>query len=182
MTDNEPPDLVGEVERAKAKPGEGWYDDPRVPGQQRYWDGTEWTRASRPAAAAQREQIGLGLILAFAGTAAVVIGSFLPYIESPSLVPVQSNSLAQSGLGLLAMGLALIAVGAAWTARRKIGRNWTVIVMGTLVVLIAIYEGTGERLELVYGNGRTEMGSAGVGVYVVGVGGLGLLAAGFRED
>ena len=28
----------------------GWYDDPQNPGQQRYWDGAQWTEQRQPAA------------------------------------------------------------------------------------------------------------------------------------
>jgi hypothetical protein len=28
----------------------GWYDDPQSPGQQRYWDGQQWTEQRQPAA------------------------------------------------------------------------------------------------------------------------------------
>ncbi len=27
---------------------QGWYDDPEAPGQQRYWNGSEWTEQRRP--------------------------------------------------------------------------------------------------------------------------------------
>ena len=30
----------------------GWYPDPQNPGQQRYWDGTQWTQSAAPAAVA----------------------------------------------------------------------------------------------------------------------------------
>lgn len=30
------------------QPAAGWYDDPQVPSQQRFWDGAQWTDHSRP--------------------------------------------------------------------------------------------------------------------------------------
>lgn len=31
------------------QPNEGWFADPTVPGQERWWDGAEWTDRTRPA-------------------------------------------------------------------------------------------------------------------------------------
>lgn len=55
-----------------AMPQAGWYDDPSVPGQQRYWDGAQWTAnvfnpASPYSAAtgtAQPQPVGSGVIIA----------------------------------------------------------------------------------------------------------------------
>lgn len=35
-------------------PPANWYPDPEVPGQQRYWDGTQWTEHRAPGAGAQQ--------------------------------------------------------------------------------------------------------------------------------
>lgn len=32
------------------QPRKGWFADPTVPGQERWWDGAEWTPLTRPAA------------------------------------------------------------------------------------------------------------------------------------
>ncbi|GAA1703890.1 hypothetical protein GCM10009792_25010 [Microcella alkalica] len=32
------------------QPREGWFADPTIPGQERWWDGAEWTSRTRPAA------------------------------------------------------------------------------------------------------------------------------------
>lgn len=37
-------------------PPANWYPDPEVPGQQRYWDGTQWTEHRAPGAGAQQAQ------------------------------------------------------------------------------------------------------------------------------
>lgn len=37
-------------------PPANWYPDPEVPGQQRYWDGTQWTEHRAPGAGAQPTQ------------------------------------------------------------------------------------------------------------------------------
>jgi hypothetical protein len=36
----------------QGQPPAGWYPDPQVPGQQRYWDGTQWTQTAPAAPAA----------------------------------------------------------------------------------------------------------------------------------
>ena len=38
----------------------GWYPDPQVPGQQRYWDGTAWTQSAAPAAQQWAQPAGPG--------------------------------------------------------------------------------------------------------------------------
>ena len=37
-------------------PPANWYPDPEVPGQQRYWDGTQWTEHRAPGAGAEASQ------------------------------------------------------------------------------------------------------------------------------
>jgi hypothetical protein len=40
------------MSEAVAGPGAGWYNDPKAPGTQRYWDGSGWTDHYAPLAAA----------------------------------------------------------------------------------------------------------------------------------
>lgn len=69
----------------------GWYDDPYGEGE-RYWDGHQWAAATRP-----KRGVSIPLILiAFLGTAALVVAGFLfipPLLdgpEQPTLVPTRT--------------------------------------------------------------------------------------------
>lgn len=88
----------------------------------------------------------------------------------------------ESGGGWIAVALALGAVGSAWKKRESPDRNWVLVALGALVVALAVYHGTGERLDLTaYATEKTVQGDPGIGVYVLGVGGLLIAAAGLRE-
>lgn len=41
-------------------PPANWYPDPEVPGQQRYWDGTQWTEHRAPGAGSAPQEPGSG--------------------------------------------------------------------------------------------------------------------------
>jgi hypothetical protein len=76
----------------------GWYDDPFMDGQQRYWDGRRWTEGTRPAEGQTQPWSDWMLVaIVIAG----VVG-ILAHTDQPSLL---------LGAGLLAaLGLSLAAV------------------------------------------------------------------------
>jgi hypothetical protein len=45
--------VIAWFEALPAGPLEGWYDDPDAPGQQRFWDGSQWTDQRRPVPPAE---------------------------------------------------------------------------------------------------------------------------------
>lgn len=44
------PHVTSQGKHVSELPPANWYPDPEVPGQQRYWDGTQWTEHRAPAA------------------------------------------------------------------------------------------------------------------------------------
>lgn len=169
----------------------GWYADPEMVDTQRYWDGKEWTQqrapmssdgpASRPTSHPKSSGMSFSALLALAGGAAAIVGTFLPWVEQPGLIPIRDNTLIQGGSGWIVVALVLGALASAWSQREKLGRSPALMVTGGLIIAYAIYAGTGDRLDLTFG-GKMIAGTPGIGVYVVGAGGLAMLAAGWRED
>lgn len=148
------------------------------------------TTQPRPADDEQKYDIDLvGLVLALVGAGAVLIGVFLPRLESSSFGGVAENSLIQQGDGLIFICGAIAIAGSAYRAWRGGTRPWAVLVLGGLVLAGAIYYGTSKDMLMLYpldsaGNPDTsaagEKARAGIGIYVVGVGGLLALAGGWR--
>jgi hypothetical protein len=167
----------------------GWYPDPKQPGTQRYWDGSTWTEqtaplaSSGPLAGMRTITLGLGLI----GAVLAMVGVFLPQVESSEFLRVAENTMVQSGPGIIVIALALGALAALYRKRVRRGITVPAIALGGLIIALAIYSGTGDRLELVsLGTEdvldiRTDTGSPGIGVYTVGLGGALLAIAGLRS-
>jgi hypothetical protein len=73
----------------------------------------------------------------------------------------------------------VIAAAATYRTYQQQSKTWTVLVIGVIGIGLAVYAGTGERLELtsaspgnrLFGNVR-ETASPGVGIYAAGAGGL----------
>lgn len=115
--------------------------------------------------------IWAGVGLSTLGAICILVGTFLPAIEPPAeITSVQSNTLIQGGDWPWVMYAALI-IGLAMLAVRKPNASGSVVLLGLLGIAYAIYSGTGDRvmLESLAGS-MTTMGSAGTGIYAVGVG------------
>jgi len=175
----------------------GWYRDPHrnSPSSQRYWDGHAWTDQTReltifdriggaglPASPSDPEVAPspVALAVAFVGALLMVIGVFLPRVESKQFFTVADNTLIQSGDGWIFIGLAVGVAGACYAALRRQRRTYSVLILGLIAVGVAIYEGTGDRLELhslspgarsTFGLSTTEKASPGTGIYMAGAGG-----------
>jgi hypothetical protein len=187
---------------SEASPGQvptewrpGWYPNPDNPREQRYWDGRVWTDQTMALSVFDRlggfglkpspadPQIApnpLALAVAGLGALLMVVGVFLPRVESRQFLTVADNTLIQSGDGWIFIGLAIAIAGASYAALRRQRRAFAVLVLGLAAVALAIYEGTGDRLELrslnpgarsVLNLPNAEQGSPGIGIYMVGAGG-----------
>lgn len=91
-------------------------------------------------------RVGVGLALV--GTALMIIGVFLPRVESRQFFRVPDNTLIQSGDGWIFVGLAAFIAVAVYAAIRCRRRTYAVLILALLGFAIATYGGTGERLEL----------------------------------
>ncbi len=180
----------------------GWYPDSYDSTRLQYWDGERWTRDYRPVEAADSSTTGaspkepdaaadievnpVGIGLALVGAALMVIGVFLPHVESQRFLRVADNTLIQSGDGWIFIGLAVFIALAVYAAVRRRRKTAAVLVLAAIGIAAAVYEGTGDRVRLsslnpgaasVLGVQATEKASPGTGVYAVGAG-SGLAALG----
>jgi hypothetical protein len=126
----------------------------------------------------------IGIGLAFSGAALMVIGVFLPRVESQEFFRVVDKTLLQSGGGWIFLGLAALIALAVSAAIRNRRRTYAVLILAVLGIAVAIFYGTGDRLELSSLNPAagavldgTEKTSPGIGLYASGAGG-GLAALG----
>jgi Protein of unknown function (DUF2510) len=164
----------------------GWYADPEQPATRRYWDGMAWTNQRAPLdSPTQASSFSIEFGIACLGAAIAIVGTFLPRVESDTFLRVAENTLVQSGDGLIVIALAVGAFAAAYATRHEPRRNWWVVVLGIIIIGLAIYSGTGERLDLTSASplfdDRTVRATAGVGIWAVGVGGALIAYAGYRE-
>ena len=128
----------------------------------------------------------IGIGLALTGAALMIIGVFLPRVESQQFFRVVDNTLIQSGDGWIFIGLAIFIAVAVYAAIRHRRRTYAVLILAVLGIGVAISNGTGERLELSSLNPAaataldvrsTEKASPGTGLYAAGAG-SGLAALG----
>jgi Uncharacterised protein family UPF0547 len=168
------------------QPEAGWYQDPWGSTQRRWWNGSEWGVLESSVARSRREVNALALAVVAVGAFTVLIGVFLPEVESTgSFSSVSQNSMVQTGDGLLALGLAIAAASTAFWAWRRGTRNPTALILGCLIVLGLFAYASSDQLKLYpldsNGNPDTskagEQANPGIGIWVTGVGG-GIIALG----
>lgn len=147
-------------------PPEGWYPDPNVPDQNRYWDGAEWTERTVPAgtqppagaapeagadAAHERPNGGLGALttpqrISAIAIVVVAVAAFLPWV---SVLGV--SKMGVEGDGVITLILAIIGAALfAWSTGligrpRSPGRGSqiTLLVLAALVALIGLLDMNG---------------------------------------
>jgi hypothetical protein len=128
--------------------------------------------------------IGIGLVLI--GAALMISGGFLPRVESHQYFRFADNTLIQSGNGWIFIALAVFIAVAIYAAIRRRRRTYAVLILAVLGIGVAIYYGTGERLDpsslhpvgvAALGVRSTEKASPGAGLYATGAG-SGLAALG----
>jgi hypothetical protein len=167
----------------------GWYPDPDHAGTQRFWDGRNWTDQRAPLGSVG-PSASPRLIAGVLGGAAAAIAVFLPRVDSPTSLHIADNSVISTdfAVGGLVLLLAAGAVMAVFRDPTPDSVNPWLFVAGLLVLGVAIYYGTGDRLELVTTSlsgglfgGQHFSGSPGVGLYIMGVGGALIMGAGFLK-
>lgn len=130
-------------------PPANWYPDPEVPGQQRYWDGAQWTDHRAPLETAQPQQAAVapqpGAQPQWDGTA--VAGS---------ATPAKTN-----GLAVAALVIAILSFFAAFLAIGALG--------GILAVVLGII-----ALRQVNASAGTQAGR-GIAIGGIAVGGVSIL-------
>jgi hypothetical protein len=125
----------------------GWFPDPSGPSQLRWWDGYQWTNATRPAtaeapAAASAPTrsnviVAAGWALIVAGAAAVV-GSFLPWVvlRAPFVGQLTKSGMDGSDGPIFCVFGAAAAVIGILTLTRPL-RRW----LGVVPVVLAVAVG-----------------------------------------
>jgi len=172
----------------------GWYPDPEGSGQQRYWDGGQWTQhysggggapqaygPGGPAATTSQAPAGpvppvfwgLPLVLLL-----LLIGSIGPWATLDIEILGQSESETEGGLesdGVIILILTLISAAllAAWFFTRKIWAPIVMAVLGALALLICIVD-----VADVNDKADTSLGdiSVGWGLWLSLIASIGLLA------
>lgn len=122
-----------------------------------------------------------GVGLAIAGAVLMVVGCFLPGVESTTFSQIVDNTLIASGNGIFVIAIAVGAVAGTYRLYQQGRQDWSVFIDGLFGIAAAVYAGTGDRLELQSLDTSlatvTVTGSPGVGIWVVGVG-AGLVTCG----
>ncbi len=101
-----------------------------------------------------------------------IVGTFLPRVDSASLLHIADNSLIQSGDGIIVIILALAGAGRAYGERASSGFDLQLFLVGVLLTAAAIYFGTGDRIVVENGFGEAVESSEGTGILAVGIGGV----------
>lgn len=133
-----------------------------------------------PKARADKVDVSpLGLWLAVAGSAAVLIAVFLPEASVASFSSIENNTLIQSGDGWFFIALALSGLFAVYRAYRSRRRTWWPLIAAAITIGLAIYDGRASNLRYcsVITTTLCYSGSPSIGLYLAGVGG-GLLGIG----
>ena len=122
---------------------EGWYPDPELRGQQRYWDGTTWTDHRAPGAGQQQwagqwgsagpQTPGSAIAALVCGILAVLGCMFFTGIPAMVLGRRAKREIEQSGGALTGEGLAT-----AGFVTGLIGTIWSVLGAILLIVVIAV--------------------------------------------
>jgi hypothetical protein len=161
----------------------GWYPDPRGEKTQRYWNGSAWTEQLAPLEAAPRESklnVPIGVWVAGAGVLALVVAVFLPYVDPKGFNRVLQNSLIQHEEGKFLIGVALLTALAIYRYVNDAGWWWSTTALGLIALVFTIYIG-GDLPELhsaLAPSGFTETPSAGIGIFVAGLGGFLIIVGG----
>jgi len=128
----------------------------------------------------------VGLALAAAGALAMLIGVFLPMAETSEFARIAKNSLIQNGSGWLFIGIALGEAAMLFRAYKARRRTRSPIIAGAIALAAAIYLGNSSEVlrlcslsPLDYGQDCVTA-SAGIGIYMAGLGGLLMLVGGWQ--
>jgi hypothetical protein len=128
-----------------------------------------------------------GMALALVGALVMAVAVFLSRVNGHIFARVEKNTLIQSGDGWLFIVFAVLIATSVYRIQRDPKRDRSaaaVLVLALIAIGVAIYDGTGKRLELSNSNSSvlsepiTEKADPGIGIYGAGVGGLLALVGG----
>ena len=175
--------MAGE-EQARSGKSPAVQELPDIEGHAVFWQPNR-IRTVVPSEPVRLSPIGVGLALI--GAALMIIGVFLPRVESHQFFRVVDNTLIQSGDGWIFIGLAVFIAVAVYAAIRRRRRTYAVLILAVLGFGVATYCGTGERLSSFHrlnpvaaaalGMRSNEKASPGPGLYAAAAG-SGLAALG----
>jgi hypothetical protein len=175
----EEPTAEQEEERREESPAAP--DKPVLKGHALFWQPNK-VIVTVPREPVRLNPIGVGLALT--GAALMIVAVFLPRVESRQFFRIIDNTLIQSGDGWIFIGLATLIALAVCAAVRDRRRTYLVLVLAMLGIGVAIFNCTGDRLELSSLNPAagavlddTAKASPGLGLYTAGAG-SGLAALG----
>jgi hypothetical protein len=127
----------------------GWYPDPSGSGQQRYWDGNQWTDNYSPASGGAPAASAAALPSLWwgapAAVALLVLGAIGPWATVDIAAFGQSASASEGGLesdGVITLVLGLIDGGllGVWRGQRARWQAIVAAVLGALALLVAIID------------------------------------------
>jgi drug/metabolite transporter (DMT)-like permease len=168
----------------------GWYPDPDQVQTQRFWDGTNWTDQRAPLTEGSTRsdddyinvEVTPAIVGVIAGIIVTIVAVFLPFVDTKG-VPVGSNTLIQNTEGVVLLILAVTALLTLY--RRLTGARWwwATAAIGLVMIAVVIYTAT-NLPELSVGSNpfleqETIKLSAGVGIYLAGLGAFLVTLGGF---
>lgn len=123
-----------------------------------------------------------GMGLAFAAAILGIVSVFLPALESTAFEHLVKNTLIQGGDGWIIIGCAVGIIGAVYRTYSRHTTTWAVFLLGAIILGVAIYEGTGNRVKLqgtsLLGQALEATASLAVGIYAAGAAGVMAMFAG----
>lgn len=164
-------------------PPPGWHDDPQDPTSLRYWDGNQWTdnRAPKPTAEPTKKHTGdwsPQRIAAAIGAAAIVVGSFSPWLTVSSAfgsLTVNGTDESNDGLATLVGGLIILAL---IVAAKYVGA----IVVAFLTGAVLLYDLINVRNKISENEEEFIQASVGWGLWLALVGAaVALVGTGIHE-
>jgi hypothetical protein len=130
-----------------------------------------------------------GLVCAGVGALAVLVSVFLPFDQTPpGFTGVQSNTLIQQG-GWFLVALAVAVALASYRAATAPSRQWTLLLLGVVILAVCVAIGTQDSLRTIYPvgvdgspdtTGPSEMANLGIAIYAALVGGALVTHGGVR--
>lgn len=159
----------------------GWYPDSTMPGQLRYWDGTQWLASRAPGfmppnmavgspSTTSRPLSGAGKV-AMVGGASALVGSFLPWASIFSVFgTIEVSGFDGDGQLTAAAATAALLLGYFGLANRKNGMVVTGIIAAALGLAVSAYDWIHLSSTAKAASSSVATASPGYGLYLCTVG------------